>query len=64
MLYWHGNHYICAPWALIRCHAVSTLHARQCHLAQHDIQDIQNEDVNNDVEMENADEIQGDDEQK
>ena len=53
MLYWNGNHYICAPQAPIRCHAVSTLRARRCRLAQHD----------NDVGMENTDEIQGDDEQ-
>ena len=36
MLYWNGNHYICAPRAPIRCHAVSTLRARRCRLAQHD----------------------------
>ena len=29
--------YICAPRAPIRCHAVSTLRARRCRLAQHDI---------------------------
>ncbi len=31
-------------------------------VSQLNIQDIQNEDVNNDVGMQNADEIQGDDE--
>ena len=28
--------YICAPWAPIRCHAVSTLRASQRRMAQHD----------------------------